>query len=421
MTSGPEGPEVRRSLWHRFSVLVWSALHIRTIVRRVVAGIYAAEDARARIALIEKGLNDAAQLEDAARTTMEHVVKLEDAAQTTTENIIKLDDAVQTIKEHVIRLEDAATRVDLIQESADGARRRVAQVEGLIRALVIQQTEISTKVDDLLQQLDSLAEKTHRIDEQTSTLKGEVIFQQRQLTRARVPMIAETGSDPVAATVARRFDTLYAALAGAFRANRDDVKKRLRPYAERLVAAGTGHVNTPIVDIGCGGGEWLEVLQENGLRAYGIDVNAVLVERNVSLGLDAREAEFLPHLANLDGASRSAVTAFHIIDHLAFGSLVDLIDEAFRVLIPGGMLVLETNCPEATSADMAFDNDPTHRTLLKPDALKLVLEHRGFIGVDILPAYPATQERLQDSTTRTPPSDQISFSLRDYAVIARRP
>jgi hypothetical protein len=85
------------------------------------------------------------------------------------------------------------------------------------------------------------------------------------------------------------------------------------------------------------------------------------------------------------------------------------------------MLVLETNCPEATSADMAFDNDPTHRTLLKPDALKLVLEHRGFIGVDILPAYPATQERLQDSTTRTPPSDQISFSLRDYAVMARRP
>ena len=419
MTSGTEGPEARRSFWHRFSVLVWSALHIRTIVRRVVAGIYAAEDARARIALVEEGLKTVAA--DAAQTTREHVGKLEGVAQTTTENIIKLEDGIQTIKEHVIRLEDAAPKVDLIQESADGARRRVAQVEGLIRALVIQQTEISTKVDDLVQQLDSLAEKTHRIDQQTSTLKGEVIFQQRQLTRSRVPITAETGSDALTTTGARRFDTLYAALGGAFRANRDDVKKRLRPYAERLVAAGIGHVGTPIVDIGCGGGEWLEVLQENGLRAYGIDVNTVLVERNVSLGLDVREAEFLPHLANLDGASRSAVTAFHIIDHLAFGSLVDLIDEAFRVLIPGGMLVLETNGPEATSADMVFDNDPTQRTLLKPDALRFVLEHRGFIGVDVLPAYPGTKERLRDSASRTLPSDQIPSSLRDYAVIARRP
>jgi SAM-dependent methyltransferase len=101
-----------------------------------------------------------------------------------------------------------------------------------------------------------------------------------------------------------------------------------------LKLSGAGQVDSPILDVGCDRGEWLELLRENGLAAYGIDINSMMVERTVSLGLDARVADLLGHLRTLSDASRSAITAFHVVEHLPFEVLVDFLDEALRVLLP---------------------------------------------------------------------------------------
>ena len=60
--------------------------------------------------------------------------------------------------------------------------------------------------------------------------------------------------------------------------------------------SGAGQPGKPILDVGCGRGEWLEILKENHLQAYGIDSNVMMVERARSAGLDAQEADLITHL-----------------------------------------------------------------------------------------------------------------------------
>ena len=92
-----------------------------------------------------------------------------------------------------------------------------------------------------------------------------------------------------------------------------------------------------ILDVGCGRGEWLEVLKDAGLQARGIDSNHILVERCISLSLDVSEAEALTHLRSLAENTLNAVTAFHFAEHLPIKTLVSFFDEVGRTLNPGGV------------------------------------------------------------------------------------
>jgi O-antigen chain-terminating methyltransferase len=221
---------------------------------------------------------------------------------------------------------------------------------------------------------------------------------------------------------AQRLDSLYAAFEDVFRGSREDIIQRLSPYAERLAVTGAGQPDKPIVDIGCGRGEWLELLRNKGLAAYGIDINTVMVERSVALGLDARHADLISHLRGLEDASRSAVTAFHVVEHLPFETLIDFFDEALRILIPGGILILETPNPETMRVGATtFYNDPTHRNPLMPAPLQFIVEHRGFTDAEILKLHPFTQGLLQEPTEDAQLLNRVLFGPQDYAIIARRP
>ncbi len=282
-------------------------------------------------------------------------------------------------------------------------------------------TDLEHRVTGRLDHLEHRV--TGRLDhlEQTATgLKREIMFQQRRLTRL--------GEMPVVATQARsdttdhRLDALYVAFEDVFRGSREDIKARTQFYLDRLVLAGAGQPGKPILDIGCGRGEWLEILKEGHLQAYGIDANVMMVERARSLGLDAQEADLVAHLRDLPAASRSAVTAFHVVEHLGFGVLVDFLDEVLRVLIPGGMLILETPNPENLRVGAnSFYNDPTHRNPVPPEPLRFFVEQRGFADAEILRLHPfPVEQHLTANNEDTRRLNDLLFGPQDYAVIARR-
>lgn len=249
-----------------------------------------------------------------------------------------------------------------------------------------------------------------------------MLFQQRRLTRLAIPAVAKSIDAPSKEILDQRFDALYAAFEDEFRGSREDIKGRLMPYVERLVLVGAGQQSMPILDIGCGRGEWLELLKENGLWAYGIDINMMMVERSVSFGLDARHAELIAHLTEVGDASRSALTAFHVVEHLPFTTMVDFIDEAFRVLVPGGLLILETPNPLTMRVGATtFYNDPTHRNPLMPEPLRFIVGHRGFIDAEVIELHPFTQGLLQERTADTAILNRVLFGPQDYAIVARRP
>ena len=227
---------------------------------------------------------------------------------------------------------------------------------------------------------------------------------------------------------ARALDPLYVAFEDQFRGSRDLVRARAEPYVELVRDAGFGTADTPVLDLGCGRGEWLELLRERGLVGRGVDSNRVFLDLCRGRGLDVIEGDVIEVMRSLPGGSFGVITGMHIAEHLPFDVLVQLLDEARRLLKPNGLLALETPNPENLEvASHFFYMDPTHRNPLPPEAFRWMVEARGFDQARIerwTVARDMGAPPLLDSDV--PGADSVNVLLSklamapDYSIIARR-
>jgi O-antigen chain-terminating methyltransferase len=136
-------------------------------------------------------------------------------------------------------------------------------------------------------------------------------------------------------------------------------------------------------------------------------------------GLNVVSVDALAHLVSLPSGSLLAVTGFHIAEHLPFDTLQSLFAQAIRVLVPGGLLILETPNPENLLVGSAnFYIDPTHQRPLPSQLLSFLAEYRGFSPVRLLRLQE--EERLAKGAT---PSlyDVLANVSPDYAIVAQVP
>jgi len=181
-------------------------------------------------------------------------------------------------------------------------------------------------------------------------------------------------------------------------------------------------ITTDILDVGCGRGEWLEVLRDNGFQARGIDTNRVVLQRCKELSLDVEEAEALTYLGSLPDASLNAVTAFHFAEHLPLDALVRFLDEAGRALKPGGLLILETPNPENLLVGSCnFYLDPTHKNPIPIPTLKLLVEARGFRCQEVMKLHPVASAKIEVKDQLTSHLNHYLYGPMNYAVVARKP
>jgi O-antigen chain-terminating methyltransferase len=216
-------------------------------------------------------------------------------------------------------------------------------------------------------------------------------------------------------------DALYVALQDEFRGSLPEIKKRLGVYLPKLAAAGIGSESMPILDVGCGRGEWLELLREHQLHAAGIDLNRVVLAICQERGLAVMEADAVEHLRSLPEASLGAVTAFHLIEHLALPHLLDFLDAARRVLKPGGVAIFETPNPNNMFVSSRyFYLDPTHRHPIPVELGRFLAEARGFERVEILELHPWPIEHHVDTRTGGDVATRFNecfYGPQDYAII----
>jgi O-antigen chain-terminating methyltransferase len=232
----------------------------------------------------------------------------------------------------------------------------------------------------------------------------------------RFPVLAGAGDSDSATW-------LDAAFEETFRGTRDEVRQRLAVYLPEVrdAFAATGRLG--VVDVGCGRGEWLELMRAEGIAARGIDQNAFIVKQYRELGLDIKQADAMKALMDEPAQSLAAVTAFHLVEHLRLAEQLQLMVAAFHALAPAGLFILETPNPEnLVVAAWTFYMDPSHQRPLPPTLLRFLLEATGFEIVVVRRLHPDA-DIAERATLENWPAGvrELLCGPRDFGVIARRP
>lgn len=250
-------------------------------------------------------------------------------------------------------------------------------------------------------------------------LRRELVLQRAVLARLEESNQAATKRDEMpasAANVHRSLDAVYVELEDRFRGSRDDVKNSQAFYLP-LVQAAPNH-DRPIIDLGSGRGEWLELLREAGANAIGVETNRMMIDLCRERGFEVVEQDALSYLRGLPDESLRAVTGFHIIEHLPPETLMLLIDQIIRTLRAGGFVAFETPNPDNLFVSgNYFYFDPSHRHPLPHKLVKLFLESGGFQNVEVTPLHPCAEGRFVENDDVSKRLNELFYGPMDYAIV----
>lgn len=214
-------------------------------------------------------------------------------------------------------------------------------------------------------------------------------------------------------------DSFYRAFEDQHRGSRELIKSRLAKYQPFIAPLATLHPGGKTFDLGCGRGEWLELMVEAGFTPVGVDLDADMLEACRERGLPVFQGDAIEYLAALDSNSHVLISAFHVVEHVSFEQVRRIVSEALRVLKPGGLLILETPNPEnIVVAGCNFYLDPSHKQPIPSELLSFLAEHAGFARVKRLRLQEAPA--LQDEGARIHLLDVLGGVSPDYAIVARK-
>jgi len=213
-------------------------------------------------------------------------------------------------------------------------------------------------------------------------------------------------------------DYFYRAFEERYYAPRDFIKNLRKQYLPFIEPLAKIYAGEPIFDIGCGRGEWLELMAEVGFSPFGVDLNEGMLQDCYEKKLPASQGDGIVFLRTLENESQVIVSAFHVVEHLTFQDLQVVIQEALRVLKPGGLLIMEMpNIENLRVSSSNFYLDPTHLRPIPVVLLSFLTDVFGFERTKVL--------RLQENSDLLK-SMQISLLAvltgvsPDCAVVAQK-
>lgn len=209
----------------------------------------------------------------------------------------------------------------------------------------------------------------------------------------------------------------YRAFEDEFRGGRELIKSRLEQYLPFLDPLKEIHSELTAIDLGCGRGEWLELMGENGFSARGVDLDDGMLAACRERQFDVETGDAIAFLKNMPDESASIVSAFHLVEHIAFDDLKQLVEESLRVLKPAGLLILETPNPENLIVGTAsFYFDPSHEKPIPPQLLDFIPRHFGFVRTKVV----RLQEPKNIENKKLNLLDIFVGVSPDYAIVAQK-
>jgi len=286
------------------------------------------------------------------------------------------------------------------------------------------------KISDALDELRNIAEVAQRAGAMARREIERLNSRPAQATQPALPA-------PPAESEAFK----YVGFEDRFRGSEDEIRRRLADYVPYFKSA------SDVLDVGCGRGEFLDLLKQAGVSARGLDLNPEMIEVCRARGLDTVAGDALGYLNTLPDESLGGLLAIQVVEHLEPSYLQRFLQAAFYKMRPGATLVLETINPACWVAFFeSYIRDLTHVRPIHPETLQYLLHASGFSTVDVVYRAPIAEEaRLQkvkpaverfgdeDSsadrlaelvTAFNRNMDRLNshmFTNQDYAAVAKRP
>jgi O-antigen chain-terminating methyltransferase len=224
----------------------------------------------------------------------------------------------------------------------------------------------------------------------------------------------------------------YVGFEDRFRGSESEIRARLEAYVPYFAGA------ADVLDIGCGRGEFLELMRRQGIASRGLDLNGAMVEVCRERGLDAVQGDALDYLSALPDGALGGLIAVQVVEHLEPDYLVRLLQAAFHKLRPGSTIALETINPTCWVAFFeSYIRDLTHVRPVHPETLQYLLLASGFNHVEIVYRSPVG-DKLQTVEPPRQAGDTLGelitafnrnverlnarmFTYLDYAAVGQRP
>ncbi len=318
------------------------------------------------------------------------------------------------------------------------------------RSLIVN-AAVNGVADDMAKRWESMVAREQRFDARVAALSlahEELrtmvsVTQQAALTTKRelermsgVP--AATSSRPVpaatseAAAFAPALDAYkYVGFEDQFRGSQEAIRARLETYLPCFDGA------SDVLDVGCGRGEFLDLLAARGVSARGLDLNHEMVEVCRARGLDVAEADVVSYLESVPDGSLGGLFAAQVVEHLEPAYLLRFLELAHHKLRAGAPLVLETLNPACWTAFFdSFIRDITHVWPLHPDTLRYLVLASGFSAARIEYKSPVPPEDRLHAVVASAAGEHAElieafnanveklnarmFSYLDYAIVGRK-
>jgi O-antigen chain-terminating methyltransferase len=338
-----------------------------------------------------------------------------------------------------------STVVQLLNGYLDETARLHARLRDLVASLVrylqrvlpvvdakdrMATAHATTRAELILEAFDRRQESLGRRVEGLLALRDRVESLSEEL-RALRSTLAAGAPPPAVAQAAERAadDSVYVAFENRFRGSREDIRSHLASYVTYFDGL------APVVDLGCGRGEFLELLGEKGIAARGVEGNAHVVQECRERGLDVVHGDLLAFLRAEPAASLGGIFAAQVAEHLPPAVLQALFREAHRSLRPGGVLILETVNTRSVLAFLeGYLRDLTHERPLHPETLRFLASAHGFSDVRIelcspvdpsMLLRPVPRDGLPEAAANVLDENvrrlnDLLFGPQDYALLARR-
>lgn len=320
--------------------------------------------------------------------------------------------------------------LEVISREQFGALRRTYRlpVIGYLLKLVVSIVRLPIRLQQLgneLQELSEIRSLLFETDERTRSATM-LSLDTREMIQSLKSRLSEAGPNESVTTILAEqdehaLDNLYFEFEKRFRGSQTAIRAKQEHYLPFFDNHKFNFKEELVLDVGCGRGEWLELLQTRQYRAVGLDLNRVMISECKAKGLNVELMDVVTFLKGQATGSLGALTGFHIVEHLPFKDLIEIMDQTFRALKPGGMVILETPNPEnIVTAACNFYVDPTHRNPIPYQALSFFLEQRGFVSLQVEKLSPLAK-KLNSSDPLVEDLAAWFYREQDYGIVAYKP